>query len=445
MKKSGSVSSLDRFYFAGDIIFRQCKEGWLVVSIQSANWLVISTNFQKELLERFIAGDTVGDVYSLITSEDEMTQFKTLLAAIFARQFASTEKAPDLQYLEGYKMLNCYLTNSCNLRCEHCFMNSGERLKDELTANEWKRILKEFRAEGGETVTFSGGEPLMNSSFEDLVKYASTSGLLGTVLSNGILWTQEKIKSLSPYISEVQISIDGVDEQTNAKVRGKGHFDKIVDTVILFANEGVRTSVATTFTLKNLENNMDERYKQFVTDIKSQCKYPVFFKLSKKVLKGRDTIYTDSENLEYYHRILKIEQSLDPFAQYNNYMEGHTPNLVERNCGFGGISVGADGEVYYCNRISEVESYGNIKGKPIKQFMDKGHELHLQTSVDALTPCRDCHLRYICCGGCRIDECNFHGKLKGHNGELLQTKCNEESIQRLEQKMIDSFLFYYKF
>ena len=259
MKKSGSVSSLDRFYFAGDIIFRQCKEGWLVVSIQSANWLVISTNFQKELLERFIAGDTVGDVYSLITSEDEMTQFKTLLAAIFARQFASTEKAPDLQYLEGYKMLNCYLTNSCNLRCEHCFMNSGERLKDELTANEWKRILKEFRAEGGETVTFSGGEPLMNSSFEDLVKYASTSGLLGTVLSNGILWTQEKIKSLSPYISEVQISIDGVDEQTNAKVRGKGHFDKIVDTVILFANEGVRTSVATTFTLKNLENNMECR------------------------------------------------------------------------------------------------------------------------------------------------------------------------------------------
>lgn len=445
MKKSGSVSSLDRFYFAGDIVFRPCKEGWLVVSVQSANWLVISTNFQKQILEQFIAGDTVGDVYSLITSEEEMKQFKTLLAAIFARQFASTEKASDLQYLEGFKMLNCYLTNACNLKCEHCFMNSGIRLKNELTADEWKRILKEFRSEGGETVTFSGGEPLMNTSFEDLVKYASTLGLSVTVLSNGILWTEEKIKSLSPYISEVQISIDGVDEQTNAKVRGKGHFDKIVDTVVTFANQGVRTSVATTFTFKNLENSMDERYKQFVTDIKSQCKNPVFFKLSKKILKGRDTNYSDSENLEYYHRIVKIEQSLDPFAQYNNYMEGHTPNIVERNCGFGGISIGADGEVYFCNRISEVDSYGNIKGRPVKVLMKKGHELHQQTSVDLLTPCKDCYLRYICCGGCRIDECNFHGKLKDYKGELRQMKCNEESIQRLERKMIDSFLFYYKF
>jgi len=445
MKKIGCVSSVDKFYFAGDIVFHRCKEGWLVISVQSANWLVISSDFQKEILERLIAGSTIADVYSLIINEEKMSQFKTLLAAIFARQFANTKKESDLQYLEGFKMLNCYLTNACNLKCEHCFMESGKRLKNELTTNEWERILKGFQAEGGKTVTFSGGEPLMNADFEYLVKYASTLGLLVTVLSNGILWTEEKIKSLSPYISEIQISIDGVDEQTNAKIRGKGHFDKIVNTVIQFANLGVRTSVATTFTFKNLENNMDKRYKRFVAEIKSQCKNPVFFKLSKKVLKGRDTHYTDSENLEYYQHILKIEQSLDPFAKYNNYMEGHTPNLVEKNCGFGGISIGADGEVYYCNRISEVESYGNIKEKPIKFFMDKGHKFHLQTSVDAITPCKDCDLRYICCGGCRIDDCNFHGKLKEFNGKLTQIKCNEKSIQSLEQKMIDSFLFYYKF
>lgn len=445
MKKNGCVSSLDRFYFAGDIVFRPCQEGWLVVSVHSANWLVLSSDFQKKMLERLITGDTIGDVYPLITDDAKMEQFKRLLAAISARQFASIETVPNLQYLEGFKMLNCYLTNACNLRCEHCFMRSGKKLDDELTADEWKRILKEFHAEGGETVTFSGGEPLMNTSFEDIVKYASTIGLLVTVLSNGILWTDEKIKALSPYITEVQISIDGVDEQTNSKVRGKGHFDKIVNTVIQFANNGVRTSVATTFTFKNLENNIDDRYKHFVTEIKNKCKNPVFFKLSKKVLKGRDTNYTDSENLEYYNRIVKIENSLDPYAKYNNYMEGHTPNLVERNCGYGGISIGADGEMYYCNRTSEVETYGNIKGKPVKLFMEKGHDLHMKTSVDNLIPCKDCHLRYICCGGCRIDECNFHGKLKNHSGELHQIKCNDESIHRLERKMIDSFLFYYKF
>ena len=144
-------------------------------------------------------------------------------------------------------------------------------------------------------------------------------------------------------------------------------------------------------------------------------------------------------------RIMEIEHALDPDAKYNNFMEGHTPNLIERNCGFGGISIGADGEVYYCNRISEVDSYGNINGRPIKPFMEKGHQLHLQTSVDNLIPCRTCHLRFICCGGCRIDECNFHGKLQNHSGALLQVKCNDDQIRRMERKMIESYLFYYKF
>ena len=126
-------------------------------------------------------------------------------------------------------------------------------------------------------------------------------------------------------------------------------------------------------------------------------------------------------------------------------MEGHTPNLVERNCGFGGISIGADGEVYFCNRISEVESYGNIRGHSLKPFMEQGHKLHLQTSADHLSPCATCHLRYICCGGCRIDDSNFQGKLKNHVGPLRQVKCNDESIAALEQKMIDGFMFYYKF
>ena len=62
-----------------------------------------------------------------------------------------------------------------------------------------------------------------------------------------------KIELLAPYIKEIQISLDGVDEQSNAMVRGNGYFNKTLDSVILFANQGVRTSVATTFTFQNLQ------------------------------------------------------------------------------------------------------------------------------------------------------------------------------------------------
>lgn len=445
MRLHSELQSTDHFIFPDEIIFRPCEEGWLVVSIPTANWLVIKTDSQKILLQQLINGKNIGEVYTDLNTPEEQSLFKQLLAAITARSFAGINTSPKKQYLEGYRMLNIYLTNACNLRCDHCFMHSGMPLKNELPKSEWFRILSEFKEDGGKSVTFSGGEPLMNQDFDEILIHASALGLETTILSNGVLWTEERIHHLASYISQIQISIDGFDEASNAKIRGKGHFDRVVRNVILFANTGVRTSVATTFTFQNLQQDAAEHYQQMVTYIKSQCQHPVFFKLSKKVLQGRNTHYTEAQNELFFQQIQEIERVISPDAQYNNFMEGHTPNLVERNCGFGGISIGADGEVYYCNRISEVESYGNIKGQSLKPFMQQGHQLHLQTSVDNLSPCNTCHLRYICCGGCRIDECNFQGKLQSHLGPLFQVKCNAQAISRLERKMIDSFLYYYTF
>lgn len=445
MRQHSELQSTDHLIFSDEILFRPCDEGWLVISVLTANWMVIKSDLQKHLLQQLISGQTIGEVYTSLHTTEEQSQFKQLLAAITARSFAGINTAPIPQYLEGYRMLNIYLTNACNLHCEHCFMRSGKPLDNELPKTEWLRILTEFQHQGGKSVTFSGGEPLMNRDFNDILIHASTLGLETTVLSNGILWTKDRINQLAPYISQIQISIDGFDEASNAKVRGSGHFERIVRNVILFANAGIRTSVATTFTFQNLQYDAAERYQQMVSYIKNQCQHSVFFKLSKKVLQGRNTHYTEAQNKEFFMRIMEIEHALDPDAKYNNFMEGHTPNLIERNCGFGGISIGADGEVYYCNRISEVDSYGNINGRPIKPFMEKGHQLHLQTSVDNLIPCRTCHLRFICCGGCRIDECNFHGKLRNHSGALLQVKCNDDQIRRMERKMIESYFFYYKF
>lgn len=143
---------------------------------------------------------------------------------------------------------------------------------------------------GGVNVTFTGGEPLMNRDFETILIHSHQQGLTTTVLSNGILWTEESINKLSPYISEIQISIDGFDEQSNAKVRGAGHFDKIVANVIRFANAGIRTSVATTFTFKNLQQDAAPKYHQMVEVIKEQRKYPVFLNLVRRYYK--DAIQT---------------------------------------------------------------------------------------------------------------------------------------------------------
>ena len=325
-------------------------------------------------------------------------------------------------------------------------MLSGNKLENELTLGDWMKVLTSFKENGGEFVTFSGGEPLMFKNFSQIISHAHDLGLKSTVLSNGLLWSDKLIHELAPFIDEIQFSLDGVDEETNSMVRGSGHFEKVVDTIVKFANAGVKTSVATTFTYDNLNENTQTRYKNLVDLIKEKTSgKDVFFKLSKKLLPGRDVHFTAEENEKYSAIIKDIEKHVDENADYENFLAGHTANLVAINCGLGGISVSSDGNVYFCNRINEMESFGNVTEKPMSFFMEKGKEIHLATSVDNVIPCKDCELRYICDGGCRIDDFDFAGKIQSSVLPYHQISCNNEKKNKLKKRMIDSFNYFYKF
>lgn len=413
---------------------------YVALSVETANWIVLYNSVQKEIFESLLEGDSIGETFEKF-GEQHLQDMRTVLAGIYARKLAGTDAASSRTFYDASKLLNIYLTNSCNLRCVHCFMKPGIKLANELGKDEWMSVLRQFKECGGTNVTLTGGEPLMNPHFEEIVRYAHNIGLDVTVLSNGILWTEELIDRLSDCIDEAQFSIDGVNEQENAKVRGENHFDKVFRTVIRFANNGVRTSVATTFTLDNI-SSADE-YKRFVDRIKGETGNRVFFKLTKKILLGRDVEYSDALNREYYDKIVGIERYVDPHAPETNFMEGHEPNKATRNCGYGGLSVAANGNVFFCNRVLELQCYGNVRNTPLKDFMKEGQKALRQTAVDAVGPCKDCPLRYICGGDCRIDHFNFKGRLQGWNKEIRQTDCDRKYRHNLLRRMVDSYSYYY--
>lgn len=437
---NGELDYDDILHFPEEIVVEKINDFYLVIAVQTANWIVLYNSRQIDFLNMLRSGKCVGDVIETVDSEEAMGDLKIVLAAIFARKFAGVNGEVTKEYLEGYKMLNIYITNACNLKCKHCFMLSGKKLENELTLEDWMKVLTSFKENGGEFVTFSGGEPLMFKNFPQIISHAHDLGLKSTVLSNGLLWSGKLIHDLALFIDEIQFSLDGVDEETNSMVRGSGHFEKVVDTIVKFANAGVKTSVATTFTYDNLNENTQTRYKNLVDLIKEKTSgKDVFFKLSKKLLPGRDVHFKAEENEKYSAIIKDIEKHVDENADYENFLAGHTANLVAINCGLGGISVSSDGNVYFCNRINEMESFGNVTEKPMSFFMEKGKEIHLATSVENVIPCKDCELRYICDGGCRIDDFDFAGKIQSSALPYHQISCNDEKKNKLKKRMIDSF------
>lgn len=430
-------------HFPDDIQYLRYDGRIVAVAVNTANWLVLHTDKEVSFLESLRCEKSVGEVLSSLQEAKEKQIFLKLLSAIMAREFAGLDENPAPEYVQGYKMLNVYLTNACNLSCTHCFMKAGKKLKNELKADEWMKVLDEFVQAGGKAVTFTGGEPLMNPDFRTIIEAANQRGLQSTVLTNGILWTDELIDQLSPVMAEVQISIDGVDDESNAKVRKAGIFDQLVSHVIRFANNGVRVSVATTFTNENIE--AADKYVGLVNRINEATPgNKVFFKLTKKILPGRGTRYTEEENRQYESRIREAENLIDAKAKYQSFMEGHTPNLVARNCGFGGLSIAADGNVYFCNRVLEVVSQGNVKDHPLSFFLEKGERAHHETAVEQVEPCRTCALRYICGGRCRIDEYDFKGRTWANGQQLRQLKCKGLNDHLLKM-MVESYEYKYSF
>ena len=76
---------------------------------------------------------------------------------------------------------NCYVhvTFDCNLRCKHCYAEAGD-IRNEMNMVDFERLVEQAIAGGFRQVIVTGGEPLVHSQRERLLKICETHNLLFT-------------------------------------------------------------------------------------------------------------------------------------------------------------------------------------------------------------------------------------------------------------------------
>jgi mycofactocin radical SAM maturase len=117
------------------------------------------------------------------------------------------------------------LTYACNLACVHCLSSSGRRDPAELTTDEAVAFIDEMQALQVFYVNIGGGEPMIRPDFYDLVDHATARGVGVKFSTNGSRIDRagaERLASMD--YTDIQISIDGADPETNDAVRGEGSF-----------------------------------------------------------------------------------------------------------------------------------------------------------------------------------------------------------------------------
>lgn len=134
-----------------------------------------------------------------------------------------------------------FVTARCNARCKMCFYldiieNSSKNLKNELTIDE----IKQFLIKAGKVPYFSlsGGEPFLHKKIVQIVDYIAlyNKPLIISIASNCSL--PEKVERAfnvlcerHPSIQfELQMSIDGIEEEHDSIRQLPGLFQKVVET-----------------------------------------------------------------------------------------------------------------------------------------------------------------------------------------------------------------------
>jgi len=148
------------------------------------------------------------------------------------------------------------ITRACNLKCVHCYNDSGvgKPFKD-IPTEKAKEVLDDLAQFGVPSVLFSGGEPLMRPDLFELIEYAGGKGLRTVISTNGTLITEEKAAMIKDRgVSYVGISLDGIGE-INDKFRGvEGAFDKAVTGIRNCQAAGVRIGLRLTLTQRNVQD-----------------------------------------------------------------------------------------------------------------------------------------------------------------------------------------------
>lgn len=144
-------------------------------------------------------------------------------------------------------------TLRCNLRCLHCYSESGPDTREANSAETIISALDSCRRLGFDVASFSGGEPILCDDLGVMLRHAKSLGMRTTVTSNGTLLSAARLKGLAPHIDVLAISLDGKPSTHDRMRNCKGAFARMARNLDTVRNAGVDFGFIFTLTLHNVD------------------------------------------------------------------------------------------------------------------------------------------------------------------------------------------------
>ena len=309
--------------------------------------------------------------------------------------------------MSKYIPISCYieLTSQCNLKCIHCYNDSGIHKKNQISLEKFKNIIVSLQKYETRNIILSGGEIFTLKNIKEYFD-AIPRDFGIEIITNGTIVNQEIINLIKDRKATLQISIEGASDLVNDLIRGKGSFNLLEKNIDLFKENGVNYYFKTTIN-KNNYLYLEEIIKYAIE--KKAKKF--FFGFVKKL--GR--AINNHLNLELEPKIKKdIIKNLILYKQkYKELIDIDITTISETYCPivYGGEKlniipkVNYEGYIYLCQIFDNKKySCGNIYDITLDEALSYERTETIRRYIlqcnKKLDKCNKCFARKYCNNGC---------------------------------------------
>ena len=159
----------------------------------------------------------------------------------------------------------------CNQKCLHCYASCQEMaIVNELSTDDWKKIIDRCKEANISQLTFTGGEPTLREDLPELINHAAW--FVTRLNTNGVLLTKELCQKLrEASLDCVQVTLYSYDEQIHNTLVGANNFNKTVEGIQNAIEAGLNVSINTPLCKLNADYQKTIEFAQNLGVIYYSC------------------------------------------------------------------------------------------------------------------------------------------------------------------------------
>ena len=307
------------------------------------------------------------------------------------------------------------LSYKCPLQCPYCSNPLDyARYPQELSTEDWKRVLSQARKMGAVQLGFSGGEPLTRQDLPELVAYARELGYYSNLITSGYGLSEEKILELkNAGLDHIQVSIQASSADLSDHLAGTESYAHKLQVAQWVKQHGYPMVLCVVLHRQNIHQMpeilaMAETLGADYLELANTQYYGWAHVNRDQLLPTREQFLEAEKIAQAYKE--KVGNKMKIYYVVPDYYEDR-PKACMNGWGTTFLTIAPDGTALPCHSARELPGLDcpNVKDYSIEAIWNESKAFNFFRGTEWMQePCRSCDEKHKDFGGCRCQAFLFN-------------------------------------